>query len=97
MRSKLLSLFFAGLLCAAAPGCARPNAPSLTGPGLFHDITQIKKGMTNSDVQRIMGSHYTLVAEEGLQGMDMGVYAWDYPEGRIYFSIDGVTRVVPTK
>ena len=97
MRSGFLPLVFVGLLAAAVPGCSRPNMPTLTGPGLFHDITQVKKGMAGSDVQRIMGSKYTLVAEEGLQGMDMGIYAWDYPEGRIYFNTDGVTRVVPAK
>ena len=78
-------------------GCARPNAPTLTGQGMFHDITQVKKGMGQSDVLRVMGSHYTAVFEEGLQGMDMGIYAWDYPEGRVYFNTDGVTRVVPAK
>lgn len=97
MRLKFVPVVFVALLVFAIPGCARPAVPSLTGTGMFHDITQVRKGMGQSDVQRIMGSKYTLIAEEGLQGMDMGIFAWDYPEGRIYFNTDGVMRVVPAK
>jgi len=97
MRSKFVPVLFVGLLAITTPGCARPSVPSLTGQGMFHDITQIKKGMSQGDVQRIMGSRYTPIMEEGLQGMDSGIFAWDYAEGRVYFNTDGVTRVVSAK
>ena len=97
MGRFLAVVSLAALLSGAAAGCARPDVPTLTGPGMFHDITQVRKGMGNNDVLRIMGSHYTPVYEEGLQGMDSGIYAWEYAEGRVYFNTNGVTRVVPTK
>ena len=42
-----------------------------------------------------MGKPMKTVFEEGMQGMDMGVYYWVYPEGRVYFNHDGVFKVVP--
>ncbi|MCY3023544.1 MAG: hypothetical protein NTW87_31575 [Planctomycetota bacterium] len=69
--------------------------PSLTGPGKLRDITQVRKGMSANEVRRVMGSNYKTVYEEGIQGMDGGNYIWDYPEGRVYMGMDGVTRVVP--
>jgi hypothetical protein len=93
----MLSICLAAVLTAAASGCARPATPSLTGANMFHDIATVKKGMGANEVLRIMGSKYTPVYEEGLQGMDSGIYAWDYAEGRVYFNFDGVIRVVASK
>ena len=94
---QLHTLALVATLLGAAAGCARPDMPSMTGPNMFHDIAQVRKGMGNNDVLRIMGSKYTPVYEEGLQGMDSGIYAWDYPEGRVYFNMDGVLRVQAAK
>ena len=46
-------------------------------------------------LMRIMGSRYKTVYEEGIRGIDGGNYIWEYSEGRVYFGLDGVTRVVP--
>ena len=100
-KSRVVFLHFAFCILTffCLSGCTRPATPTptLTGIGMFHDITTIKKGMGANEVLRIMGSKYTPVYEEGLQGMDMGVYAWDYAEGRVYFDFNGVIRVVPAK
>lgn len=97
MRRILSVWTLAAVLCGAAAGCARPDVPTLTGPNMFHDIGQVRKGMGQNDVLRIMGSHYTPIYEEGLQGMDSGIFAWEYPEGRVYFNMNGVMKVVPAK
>jgi hypothetical protein len=76
-------------------GCNRPSAPRLTGPGRFHDIMKVKRGMSPNEVRRIMGSDYKETWKEGLQGIDSGRYAWDYEEGVVYFDLDGVVKVVP--
>lgn len=75
-----------------AAGC---SGARLTGVGRFHDISKVKKGMDQNDVVAIMGGNYKLVMEEGLEGMDMGIFIWDYPEGRIYFNPNGVIKVMP--
>ncbi|MCZ7646788.1 MAG: DUF1636 domain-containing protein [Planctomycetota bacterium] len=96
--------FAARLLCCAAllgapaftlSACKRPGVPSLSGPGKLHDITQVRRGMSPNEVRRIMGSDYKLIMEEGMQGMDMGIYAWEYPEGRIYFNTEGAFKAEP--
>lgn len=97
---EMRALLICGALAAAplmvvAPGCAKPGMPSLTGEGKFHDINQVRKGMSPNEVRRLMGSHYKDILEEGIQGMDGGNFIWEYPEGRVYFNMDGVTRVVP--
>ena len=99
MRKLLMSLSIVAMVLAAAPlsGCSRPEMPSMTGPGKFRDIGQVRKGMSPNEVQRIMGPNHKVLYEEGLQGMDGGNYIWDYPEGRIYIGMEGVTRVVPVK
>ena len=92
MRAILILGLSAALLGA---GCSKPEAPSLIGQGKFHDLAQVRKGMSPNDVMRVMGSHYKTIYEEGIQGMDSGNYIWEYAEGRVYFSLDGVTRVQP--
>ena len=98
--SRMHTLLLCGLLGAAplitgVSGCTKPEMPSLTGQGKLHDITQVRKGMSPNEVRRVMGSRYKDILEEGIQGMDGGNYIWEYPEGRVYFSMDGVTRVMP--
>ncbi len=88
--SITLSLAFALVL----NGCDKPNLPKLSGAGgLTHDITQVRRGMSPNEVRRVMGSGSETTFEEGLKGIDGGNYTWVYPEGKIYFGIDGVTRV----
>jgi hypothetical protein len=60
---------------------------------MFHDITQIRKGMSPNEVRNIMGIGYKSVYEEGIRGMDGGNYTWIYPEGKIYFGLNGVSSV----
>ena len=74
------------------PGCAKP---ALYGPGRFHDISRVKMGMSESEVRNIMGAGYKSIWEEGLGGMDMGIYIWQYSEGRIHFSPNGVIKIQP--
>lgn len=93
MRTTLLTLCLG--LCMLTSGCSRPDTPSLTGVGKLHDITQVKRGMTQNEVLRVMGANYTSAWEEGINGIDSGNYIWQYPEGRIYFSLQAVTRVAP--
>lgn len=91
-------LIFALVLAVPLPlltGCKRPELPSLTGVGKFHDLTQVRKGMSPNEVRRVMGSRYKEIFEEGIQGIDGGNYIWEYAEGRVYFNLDGVTRVMP--
>jgi hypothetical protein len=92
---RTLALALLGVLAAAsvlpAAGC---SATRMTGVGRFHDISKVKKGMDQNDVAAIMGGNYKLVMEEGLEGMDMGIYIWDYPEGRVYFNSSGVMKVL---
>ena len=87
---------FAGLFVAPA-ACKRPQAPRLYGEGRFQDITQIRVGMSANEVERIMGSNHKTVWEEGMQGVDMGIFVWQYPEGKVYFNSDGVYKAVPYK
>jgi hypothetical protein len=75
-------------------GCAA-KAPSLYGPGRFHDITEIRRGMSQNEVVRVMGKNYKSIDVEGLQGIDMGITTWEYPEGRVYFNTEGVFKVEP--
>lgn len=96
---RLLGLTAAVLLGGFLPpllsGCRRPSMPSLTGKGRFHDISQVRLLMSPNEVRRVMGSNYKEIWKEGLQGVDMGRYAWEYPEGLVYFDPQGVTKVVP--
>jgi hypothetical protein len=79
----------------ALPGCAKPNLPKVTGAGgVFHNIEQVRKGMSPNEVRHIMGTEGETVFEEGMRGIDGGNYVWSYPEGKIYFNTDGVTRVI---
>ncbi|HEY3321482.1 MAG TPA: hypothetical protein VGP72_13505 [Planctomycetota bacterium] len=94
MRALLLAACIAGMTGILLPGCSKPATPSLTGVNMFHDITQVRKGMSPNEVERIMGAKYKTVYEEGLRGMDGGNYIWDYPEGRVYFGMNGVTRTM---
>lgn len=96
---KNLCLAILTLTVVAAPlllsACKKPEAPRLYGPGRFHDFTQIRTGMSPNEVQRIMGSKYKTIWEEGLAGADMGKYIWEFEEGRVYFNTEGVYKVVP--
>lgn len=94
MRGLLTATLTLALLTGGA-GCSRPSVPSMSGPGKFRDITQVRKGMSANEVRRVMGSNYKNVSEEGIQGLDMGNSTWEYPEGRVYFNLEGVTRVQP--
>ena len=78
-----------------AGGCERPSIPSLDGPGMLHDINAVHKDMSPNEVRRVMGGKFETVYEEGIQGMDGGNYIWQYAQGRVYFNLNGVTRVVP--
>ena len=82
-------------LMAGLAGCTKPKTPTLTGVGMFHDITAVKQGMSANEVRRVMGSNSKTVYEEGILGIDGGNYIWEYAEGRIYFNYQGVTRVQP--
>jgi hypothetical protein len=86
----VVALFCLGSLSA----CRKPEMPSLSGPGMLNDITAVKRGMSPNEVRRVMGSKYKLIQEEGIRGIDGGNYAWEYAAGRVYFGLDGVTRVV---
>jgi hypothetical protein len=92
---RIMCCLFVAMMLASGvlSGCSRPAVPSLTGQGKLQDMSQIKKGMSPNEVQRIMGPKYKLVYEEGIQGMDGGNYIWEYPAGRVYFNMEGVTRV----
>jgi hypothetical protein len=94
LHTLLLSLIFALAAVVALPGCAKPNMPSVTGAGgIFHDIAQVRKGMSPNEVRRVMGQEGETVYEEGLRGIDGGNYVWSYPEGKVYFNTEGVTHV----
>jgi len=99
VRAFMLTLAVLTVALSAVPlaGCGKPAMPSLTGVGKFRDITQVRKGMSPNEVRRVMGSNFKTVYEEGIQGMDGGNYIWDYTEGRVYFSMEGVTRVVASQ
>jgi len=94
VRVTAIFVIALSLTAGAISGCSKPKTPSLTGSNLFHDIGQVRKGMSNNEVLRVMGSRYKTVYEEGIRGIDGGNYIWEYAEGRIYFGLDGVTRVV---
>ena len=83
------------VICVALSGCAKPQIPSITGAGAFHDIGQCRKGMSANEVRGIMGGGHKNVMEEGIRGMDGGNYTWVYPEGKVHFNYDGVTSVEP--
>jgi len=85
----LIGCIFAGTV----GGCSKPSVPSLTGVNKFHDITRVRKGMSANEVRGVMGTRYKTIYEEGIQGIDGGNYIWEYPEGRVYFGMEGVTRV----
>jgi hypothetical protein len=94
-RVRMISMV--GLTVAfmfGAAGCAKPAMPSLTGANMFHDLTQVRKGMSSNEVTRVMGTRYKTIYEEGLQGIDGGNYIWEYQEGRVYFNSQGVSKVV---
>lgn len=91
---------FAGAVIAALllftlilSGCSKPNVPSLTGSGMFHDIGQVRKNMSPNEVRRVMGTGYKTQMDEGIRGMDGGNYTWVYPEGKVFFGYDGVTGI----
>ena len=86
-------VLIAAVMMAGIPGCRKPAMPSLTGPGKFRDITQVRKGMSANEVQRIMGHKYNTIYPDGIQGIDGGNYIWEFAEGRVYFNLEGVTRV----
>ena len=101
-RFKLASpikLFCAFALLAnlllLTPGCSTPSIPSVTGTNMFHDIAQVRKGMSPNEVRRVMGGNYTNTMEEGIRGMDGGNYTWVYAEGRVNFNINGVSSTEP--
>lgn len=94
MRSLLLTGVLAAAVLGAA-GCSRPSMPSLNGPGMLHDITQVRRGMSPNEVERVLGAGHKNIFEEGIQGVDGGHYVWEYPQGRVYFDMSGVTRVQP--
>ena len=94
MRRILGSLVIVAMLLGLS-ACKRPPMPSMTGINKFQDITQVRKGMSPNEVTRIMGGRYKTIYEEGILGIDGGNYIWEYPAGRVYFSLDGVTRVIP--
>jgi hypothetical protein len=91
------ALVLMGGMLALPAGCRRPSVSDLTGAGRLHDLTQIRRGMSPNEVRRVMGSNYKTIYEEGLQGMDMGIYIWEYREGRVYFDHNGAFKVVPFK
>jgi len=89
---SVIALVFA--ILAAPAGCKKPKMPDFTGPGRLMDITQVRRGMSPNEVRRIMGNNYKLIWEEGMQGMDMGIYSWDYlQQGRVYFNYQGAFKV----
>lgn len=94
---RLMTLVFSSVLLAGfvmpLSGCKRPRIPKLTGEGRFHDLTQLRRGMTPNEVRRIMGSKYKSHMDEGLKGRDMGIWYWQYPEGKVYFDYQGVFKV----
>jgi len=95
LRCLCLTLLLMGSVATilmVAPGCRKPK---IYGPGRFHDLTEIRTGMSPNEVQRIMGGKYKTIWEEGLHGADMGHYIWEYEEGRIFFNTHGVYKVVP--
>jgi hypothetical protein len=92
--NRIVALLLSAVLLGAFSGCRKPEVPTLTGPGMLMDISQVKQGMSPNEVRRIMGSRYKLITEEGIQGIDGGNYAWEYSQGRVYFNYEGVTRVV---
>ena len=97
------SLFLCAVMAVALVGplgCRKPEMPdlsSITGPGRLKDITQVRRGMSPNEVRWVMGTNYKTIYEEGLQGMDMGIYIWEYPEGRVYFNTNGAFKAVPFK
>jgi hypothetical protein len=85
-----------GLLAASlALGCGACSTASLYGEGRVFDVTRIREGMNKSDVIFVMGTNYKDVTPKGLQGEDMGITVWEYPDGRVYFQLDAVYKVVP--
>lgn len=95
MRANAMLILALGLSVGMLSGCSKPNMPSLTGANMFHDLGQVRVGMSNNEVMRIMGAKYKSIFEEGIRGMDGGNYIWEYPEGRVYFGVNGVTKVLP--
>lgn len=89
-----LMVLASGMVLSTFTGCAA-KAPSLYGPGRFHDITEIRRGMSPNEVMRVMGKNYKSIEKEGLEGMDMGISIWEYPEGKVYFNTEGVFKVEP--
>lgn len=94
MLRRALLLTVVACMMGSLAACRKPEVPSLTGPGMLNDITAVKRGMSPNEVRRVMGSKYKLIQEEGIRGIDGGNYAWEYTAGRVYFGLDGVTRVV---
>ncbi len=98
-KGVLMYLLLAAALVAPL-GCRKPEMPglsSLSGPGRLKDITEVRRGMSPNEVRRVMGNNYKTIYEEGMQGMDMGIYIWEYPEGRVYFNTNGAFKAVPFK
>ncbi|HLX60115.1 MAG TPA: hypothetical protein VKX17_02420 [Planctomycetota bacterium] len=90
---RFIALFFIIGIFVVAAGCSRPAMPSLVGTNMFHDLSQVRKGMSPNEVRKVMGSNYENKMEEGIHGMDGGYYTWVYPEGKVFFNYDGVTGV----
>ncbi len=84
-----------GFTAGVLSGCSKPKMPSMTGTNMFRDMGQVRVGMSNNEVLRVMGSKYKTIYEEGIRGIDGGNYIWEYSEGRVYFGLNGVTKVVP--
>jgi len=91
VASVTLAMALCGTLAFGAAGC---SSARVTGKGRIRDISKIERGMDPNQVRNIMGANYKLIMEEGLDGMDMGIYIWEYPEGRVHFNQEGVLKVV---
>jgi hypothetical protein len=96
VRATAIFMLALGFSAGMLSGCSKPiHTPSLVGANMFHDINQVRVGMGNNEVLRVMGGRYKTVYEEGIRGIDGGNYIWEYAEGRIYFGLNGVTKVLP--
>lgn len=76
-----LAIVLCVLTCAA--GCGNDNRPK--------DLTKIQPGMGMQRVQNLLGE--PVYCETG-QGMNVGMTAWHYNEGTVYFYRMSVMKVV---
>jgi len=93
--SRLIKFTFIAVVFLALPACSTPSTPSLVGINKFHDITQVRRGMSANEVERVMGANHKNEMVEGIRGMDGGNYTWVYSEGRVNFGMNGVTSIEP--